>query len=229
MVENLYIKKMQNAKLIIRDEVNIKFDGLDPSTRRKLSAAVKFMLPYAYHMPSYKLGRWDGMIRFCDIGGRSYLNLLDTLLPIVLTAGYQIEVEDHRQTWEFEFDPIDKDYLSKIKWPKGHTHAGEKIELRDYQVEVVNNFFGNLQCLQEVATGAGKTIITATLSKIVGKYGRTIVIVPNKSLVTQTEDDYIIAGLDVGVFYGDRKEYGRQHTICTWQSLNVVLNVVDLL
>ena len=223
MVENLYIKKMQNAKLIIRDEVNIKFDGLDPSTRRKLSAAVKFMLPYAYHMPSYKLGRWDGMIRFCDIGGRSYLNLLDTLLPIVQNAGYQIEVEDHRQTWEFEFDPIDKDYLSKIKWPKGHTHAGEKIELRNYQVEVVNNFFGNLQCLQEVATGAGKTIITATLSKIVGKYGRTIVIVPNKSLVTQTEDDYIIAGLDVGVFYGDRKEYGRQHTICTWQSLNVLL------
>jgi len=27
VVENLYMKKMQNAKLIIRDEVNIKFDG----------------------------------------------------------------------------------------------------------------------------------------------------------------------------------------------------------
>jgi superfamily II DNA or RNA helicase len=30
-------------------------------------------------------------------------------------------------------------------------------------------------------------------------------------------------GLDVGVFFGDRKEFGRQHTICTWQSLNVLL------
>ena len=28
---------------------------------------------------------------------------------------------------------------------------------------------------------------------------------------------------DVGVFFGDRKEWGRQHTICTWQSLNVLL------
>ena len=28
---------------------------------------------------------------------------------------------------------------------------------------------------------------------------------------------------DVGVFFGDRKEFGRQHTICTWQSLNVLL------
>jgi superfamily II DNA or RNA helicase len=27
----------------------------------------------------------------------------------------------------------------------------------------------------------------------------------------------------VGVYFGDRKEYGRTHTICTWQSLNVLL------
>jgi superfamily II DNA or RNA helicase len=53
--------------------------------------------------------------------------------------------------------------------------------------------------------------------------GRTIVIVPNKSLVTQTEKDYINMQQDVGVYFGDRKEWGRQHTICTWQSLNVLL------
>jgi superfamily II DNA or RNA helicase len=29
--------------------------------------------------------------------------------------------------------------------------------------------------------------------------------------------------LDVGVYFGDRKEYGRHHTICTWQSLNNLL------
>jgi superfamily II DNA or RNA helicase len=46
------------------------------------------------------------------------------------------------------------------------------------------------------------------------------VIVPNKSLVTQTEADYINLGLDVGVYFGDRKDYGKTHTICTWQSLN---------
>ena len=30
-------------------------------------------------------------------------------------------------------------------------------------------------------------------------------------------------GLDVGVYFGDDKEYNRQHTICTWQSLNILL------
>ena len=67
------------------------------------------------------------------------------------------------------------------------------------------------------------TIMTAALSDRVTPYGRSIVIVPNKSLVTQTERDYVNMGLDVGVYFGDRKEWGCQHTICTWQSLNVLL------
>ena len=67
------------------------------------------------------------------------------------------------------------------------------------------------------------TIMTAALSKSIEPYGRSIVIVPNKSLVVQTEADYINMGLNVGVYFGDRKEFGRQHTICTWQSLNNLL------
>jgi hypothetical protein len=67
------------------------------------------------------------------------------------------------------------------------------------------------------------TIMTAVMSASVQNYGRSIVIVPNKSLVTQTESDYINVGLDVGVYFGDRKDYNKQHTICTWQSLNNLL------
>jgi len=41
-------------------------------------------------------------------------------------------------------------------------------------------------------------------------------------LVTQTEEDFINVGLDVGVYYGDRKDLNKTHTICTWQSLNIL-------
>jgi superfamily II DNA or RNA helicase len=41
-------------------------------------------------------------------------------------------------------------------------------------------------------------------------------------LVEQTEEDYINCGLDVGVYFGDRKQLGKTHTICTWQSLNIL-------
>lgn len=43
-----------------------------------------------------------------------------------------------------------------------------------------------------------------------------------KDLVVQTEEDFINCGLDTGVYYGDRKDLGKTHTICTWQSLNVL-------
>ena len=67
------------------------------------------------------------------------------------------------------------------------------------------------------------TLITAALSYSCEAHGKSIVIVPNKSLVTQTEADYRNLGLDVGVYYGDRKEFGHTHTICTWQSINILM------
>ena len=118
------------------------------------------------------------------------------------------------------FNEIDANYLADTKWPIGHPAQGQPIVLRDYQVEVINKFLHAPQSIQEIATGAGKTIITATLSKLCEPYGRTVIIVPNKSLVTQTEEDYKNIGVDVGVYYGDRKQLNRTHTICTWQSLN---------
>ena len=215
---------MSSCKLTIKDEVNIKVDGLSVETRRKIVNKLKFDLPYARHMPAYKLGRWDGTKTYFSIGGTGYLAHLDVILPIITEAGYEIDVEDLRQPHEFKFQPVNENYWSDQgkTWPKGHPEAGSPIKLRDYQYDVVNKFLENPQSLQEVATGAGKTITTATLSALCEPYGRTMVIVPNKSLVVQTEEDYINLGLDVGVYFGDRKELNRTHTICTWQSLNVL-------
>jgi superfamily II DNA or RNA helicase len=215
---------MKQATLIVRDEVNIKFEGLDLDTRKKLHAKFKFPVPYARYLPAVKLGRWDGKIAFFQMGGSSYVNLLPQILPMVVDEGYDIELSDLREyTTTFDFDKVTSNSFAHIKWPEKHPAAGESITLRDYQVEIVNKFLENPQCLQEIATGAGKTIMTAALSQRIESYGRSIVIVPNKSLVTQTEKDYINMGLDVGVFFGDRKEFGKTHTICTWQSLNILL------
>jgi len=213
---------MGKCVLEIRDEVNVRFKGLDVKARRKISDACKYFLPHAYHMPAYKLGRWDGCVRYCDIGGRTYFHLLDKLVPIITDEGYEIEIQDHRKAWEFNFEPVTQTSYDSVKWPKKHPAEGEPIILRDYQVDIINKFLENTQCLQEIATGAGKTLITAVLSHKCEEYGRTIVIVPNKDLVVQTEKDYKNLGLDVGVLYGDRKEYDKTHTICTWQSLSIL-------
>jgi superfamily II DNA or RNA helicase len=213
---------MSSCKLVIKDEVNVKFENLSLEHRKHLSNKFKFEIPYARHLPAVKLGRWDGKISFFGLGGNTYLALVGEILPILEDAGVYVELEDQRTPHNFEFKLIDQNYLSDIKWPKNHPCAGQPIVLRDYQVETINKFLENPQCIQEIATGAGKTIITAALCRLVENYGRTLTIVPNKSLVTQTEDDFLACNLDVGVYYGDRKELGRQNTIATWQSLNVL-------
>jgi superfamily II DNA or RNA helicase len=215
---------MKTAILTIRDEVNVKIEGLELDARRKLVNTFKYDVPYARYLPAVRLGRWDGKVSYFQLGGSTFVNLLPDIIPILEDFNYDIELDDQRnyQT-TFAFDPVTENTYSDIAWPTGHPAAGEPVQLRDYQVAIINQFLTNPQCLQEVATGAGKTIMTAALSERVEQYGRSVVIVPNKSLVTQTERDYRNMNLDVGVFFGDRKEFGHRHTICTWQSLNVLL------
>lgn len=210
------------AKITILDEVNIHITGCDLSTRRKLVNSSQYFIPGARYSPAYKLGRWDGKSSFTTIGGKSFLNLLDKMLPILTEANYDIEIDDQRADYSFDLQPIDENYLSNINWPAGHRAEGTPIILRDYQVQLINECLLNPQGIVISPTASGKTIVTASLSKIVENYGRTIVIVPNKNLVLQTEEDYINIGLDVGVLFGDRKEYTHKHTICTWQSLMVL-------
>ncbi len=216
---------MTSCRIIVEDEVNVKLEGLPVEIRRKISNALKFEVPYARYMPQYKLGRWDGKVAFFGIGGTGYVNHLDIICDILNKNAVEIsDIEDRRNTVQLDFTPGTETYWKEqgVVWPEGHPAEGEDIILRDYQVEAINNFLNNPQSLQQIATGAGKTITTATLSHITEPYGRSLVIVPNKSLVEQTEEDYINCGLDVGVYFGDRKMLGCTHTICTWQSLNIL-------
>ena len=224
IVTRSHIEKniLSTCKVIIRDEVNVKIENLDLDTRKALVKKFKYEDPSARFRPAFKLGRWDGTVSFFGLGGTTYLSMLPTVLEFLEGRNYYIELEDLRTPTNLQFDEIFEDFWGEKTWPEGHRYAGEKIRLREDQVEVINMFLKNPQCIQEIATGFGKTITTATLAKITEKYGRTVCIVPNKSLVEQTEEDFVNCGLDVGVYYGDRKDLDKTHTICTWQSLNVL-------
>lgn len=212
------------ATLRVKDQVNIKFEGLDPIVRKEMVKKLSFMNPKARHMPLFKMGRWDGKVPFATIGGSTYYNFLREAATIVANAGYQIELLDERPQWNIDLPLIDNTYLSDCIWPEGHPKAGEPIVLNDHQVTAINTYFtpneyGNRHSMQSISTSAGKTIITACLSKAVQPYGRSLVIVPGKDLVTQTFEDYVNVGLDTGVYFSDIKMTDNKHIISTWQSL----------
>ena len=111
------------AKLIIKDEVNIKIEGLPLETRKKLATKFKYEDPTARYRPSYKLGRWDGKVSLFGLGGNGYLSQLERVLEILYNDYIDIhEVVDLRKTGKIEFDPITTTYWADQgkTWPNGH-------------------------------------------------------------------------------------------------------------
>ena len=85
---------MKQAKIIIKDEVNVKIEGLELDARRALMKKIEYEKPGARYLPSVRLGRWNGKISYFSLAGSTYLNLLDQVIPILDQLNYDIELED---------------------------------------------------------------------------------------------------------------------------------------
>lgn len=156
----------QKCKIIIKDEVNCKIEGLELNDRKELVRKFKYEDPTARFRPSFKLGRWDGTVSFFGLGGTTYLSMLPRVIEILDNKDYIIELEDNRSTEILQFNHIQTDYWGEKTWPDGHRFQGQPIRLREDQVEVINKFLENPQCLQEIATGFGKCVSGNTIIEI---------------------------------------------------------------
>ena len=87
---------MKTATIVIRDEVNIKVEGLDLDARRTLVNKFKYDIPYARYLPAVRLGRWDGKVSYFQLGGSTYVNLLPEIIPILEKFNYDIDLDDQR-------------------------------------------------------------------------------------------------------------------------------------
>jgi len=204
------------ATIIVKDEVNVRIKGLDPDLIDEVQDRLTFFVPGYVHMPSYKLGRWDGKIRLLSKTGTTYLNLLEHIMPMIEDAGYDVVFEDQRKDWSEVTDVISgigPEYLSDLMF------KDKPLVLRDYQIEAVNAAIYEGGGILEMATGAGKTLVCGTLSKIYSGFGKVVVIVPNIDLVLQTQHTFKQLGLDTGLWYGEIKER-KDITVATWQSLD---------
>jgi len=72
----------------------------------------------------------------------------------VQNAGYEIELEDLRTQYSFEFNKVDKDSYGHVCWPIGHARAGLPIELKDHQISLINTFLENPQGVILAPTGS---------------------------------------------------------------------------
>ena len=119
---------MKRCTIQIRDEVNIKLEGIDLDVRKALVNAFKYDVPYARYLPAVRLGRWDGKVSYFQLGGSTYTNLLPEILPILERYNYDIELDDQRKySTVFEFAQVTEQTFAHKTWPKGHPAEGQPI------------------------------------------------------------------------------------------------------
>jgi len=204
------------CNITVRDEVFCNVLGLTPPDAQFLSNKFALMVEGAFFMPLYKLGRWDGKVRFFEEKtGKIYHRLLDDVVPYLESWGYDINLVDTRAPVKQITERMDKDWFIR-KQPE----MALRVELRDYQVEAVNCCLNAQSGFVLAATGSGKTWMVAALCDIMNRADiKTLVIVPSDDLVVQTAATLRLGLLDVGIYSGSTKDIYHETVIATWQAL----------
>jgi superfamily II DNA or RNA helicase len=216
--------------LTVRDEVWCNFTGLSPTHLEVLCNKFAIHKDGYFFMPAYRLGRWDGKIRFFEKTGKTYVRLLDKIIPYLVQWNYDVELVDKRAVLhdvklschvtaeDADGIAIAADGLDVF----GEVYLGnsKRIELRPYQAQCVQKAVEAGSGFIIAGTGAGKTLITAAISNVYGQAGCSVItIVPSDDLVKQTTAWYELCGLDVGTYSGDSKDIDHTHVVATWQAL----------
>lgn len=204
------------ATIKLLDEVNCVAIGLLPDHIMALYEDFGRNSPNFFFNPKFKIGAWDGKIRYFHKNGRTYTYLLDEIIPKLVSFGYKIEIQDERTSAIFKPPFITSTYFSHINYPE----TNKPIELRPYQVDAVNSIIEPGNGIIIGGTGSGKTLMTAALADSYGKLNlKTLTIVPSQDLIMQTKNWFRVCGLDVGEYSGDDKDYKHTHIVSTWQAL----------
>ena len=204
------------VKVKILDEVNAVIIGLHPDhVMLFYDMYARFAANY-FFSPKFKLGAWDGKIRYFHKTGKTYVYLLDEIIPKIISLGYKLELIDGRSVTPIKPPAITDQYFAHIIHPEDDV----PIILRHYQVTAVNKLFDAGHGIAIAGTGGGKTIICGAIADSYNKVGyKVLIIVPSQDLITQTIDEFEILEIDTGEYSGDNKDYKHPTVVSTWQAL----------
>lgn len=189
MDSQIRIRKLNHAFIKIESEMDIAME---------LGEAFKFMVDGAKYSPAFKMGQWDGFIRLFNIGSRTMTSgLFDKVVDFAVTRGYTYEVVDDSERTGFTPPgyktpgitiEVVKAYMESL-----NLHArGEKLEIRDYQIQGVLTGIRDRQAILVSSVGSGKSMMLYCIIRyITEELGeRALLIVPTIGLTTQMHSDF---------------------------------------
>lgn len=168
-----------NQFLRIDEATEIELEQIRISLTKRIES-------WRFH-PLVKRGVWDGYVSYIKDDKWIPAGLWRHVMTICKEYRYELKIEgikrlidsninaEHFEEWALEF------------------FKGSQFTPRDYQIETAYNILKFRKCLAELATSAGKTLISfMTVAYMLekGHAQRILFIVPNVSLVVQAHEDF---------------------------------------
>lgn len=203
---------------------------------RELYSYFSAKMPNAKFHPLVKSGIWDGILRFFDIKN-NYLafGLLSELSVFAKKGGYSIEAKFEKPPEEIALN----DFLQFVESLNIIDGDGNPMEPRDYQLQAAFDAINKRRLNIKSATASGKSLILYIIIRYFEQAGKkTILIVPNVSLVEQMYGDFesygwhLVADKCHMIYSGQQKVFDCPVIVSTWQSLyknKSLFKIFDLL
>lgn len=205
-----------------KNEVYLQIE-CEPHIKLELNDYFTFEVPNAKYMQQYKSRRWDGKIRlFSPAEGKLYVGLFQELQNWIEKKKYSFEITNN----QFYGLPNEED---ESITPEGIHNYVESLNVplnvRGYQLEAVYLALRHYRRLMLSPTASGKSLMIYSLVRYyTDKNLKTLVIVPNTSLVEQLSSDFNGYGWNSEeychkIYSGKVKNSSLPVTITTWQSI----------
>lgn len=191
----------------------------------EISDHFTFIVENRRFIPAFKSGRWDGKIRLYNIHtNRLYYGLLGVLQLFADNHGYTIEYKDNLP----ELNEYNKKDIETFVDNLDIHSKGNKITIRDYQIDSLIYSVNNNRGIIESPTGSGKSLYIYTLVRwYIENNIKCIIIVPNTQLVEQlyndfkdysSNNDWNVENNIQRIYYGYEKSNESNCIISTFQS-----------
>ena len=147
------IISMQISK---KNEVHLKFDGVEPWLASELNDFFTFEVPGFKYMPAYRNRMWDGKIRLYNIvTGEIYVGLLPYVEEYCKRNSVNYELENGIRSER----PIDKRVVQGFVKSLRPTLSGKRIKVRDYQIDAIHHAISTNRSLLVSPTASGKSLV----------------------------------------------------------------------
>jgi len=216
---------MADITIIKKDEVYLRVQ-CEPSIFQELHNHFSFDVPGAKFHPLYRNKVWDGKMRLFSIFTKElYVGLKPYLEHFAEVNHYTLDTEKYIRTCDIvSFEKV-KEFVNQLQL----TSKGKLLEIRDYQLNAINESINDGRRLLLSPTGSGKSLVIYCLLRWNEQFGRKqLIVVPTTSLVEQLYSDFQdysnINGWKASynihrIYSGYEKATEMPVVISTWQSL----------